>query len=206
MPRPKTLSDAEVLAAANRLLHEHGPEALTFGRLAHACGLSASTLVQRFGTKTGLVQAALLHAWDGLDAKTAQLAAEAPRTPAGALQILVALSRDYGGIESYAEGLLILREDLRDPVLRARGAVWKRALSEALDACFAQTPAPPGTGLMLATQWQGSLLWWSFDPQGPVEGFVEESLQRVVSAIITPDRGVLQERLPMAPRRAGQPP
>jgi AcrR family transcriptional regulator len=188
MPRPKTLSDADVLEAANRLLHESGPEALTFARLAHACGLSASTLVQRFKSKAGLVQAALLHAWDGLDAKTAQLASEAPRTPAGALQILVALSRDYGGIESYAEGLLILREDLRDPVLRARGAVWKRALSHALDACFSDVPAAPGMGLMIATQWQGSLLWWSFDPQGAVEDFVEETLERFVRAIMAPDR------------------
>ena len=51
--------------------------------------------------------------------------------------MLVALSGDYGGIEAYAEGLLVLREDLRDPVLRARGAAWKKALSKALDDCFA---------------------------------------------------------------------
>jgi len=185
MPRPKTLSDADVLAAATRLLHEGGPEALTFASLARDSGLSASTLVQRFKSKPRLVQAALLHAWDRLDAKTAALAAEAPKSPTGALQILVALSRDYGGIESYAEGLLILREDLRDPVLRARGAVWKRELSRALDACFAEVPgAPPGTGMIMATQWQGSLLWWSFDPQGAVEDFVEESLKRLVSALI----------------------
>jgi AcrR family transcriptional regulator len=194
MARPKSLPDAAVLAAAHRLLHEAGPEALTFARVAAVAGLSASTLVQRFGSKAGLMQATLLHAWDRLDAKTARLAAEVPRTPKGAVALLVGLSRDYGGIEAYAEGLLILREDIRDPVLRARGAAWKRTLSGALDACFAAVPGtPPDIGLLLATQWQGSLLWWSFDPRGRVERFVEESLTRFVAAVV-PDRPAPRRR------------
>jgi AcrR family transcriptional regulator len=186
MPRPKTLSDAEVLKAAHRLIHEEGPEALTFARMAQACGLSAATLVQRFKNKAGLIQSTLLQAWDGLDEKTARLAATMPKTPAGAIRLLVGLSRNYGGIESYANGLLVLREDIRDPALRARGAAWKRALSRALDDCFSQVPhAPPGIGLLMATQWQGSLLWWSFDPRGKVERYVEDSLKRFVAAIVT---------------------
>jgi AcrR family transcriptional regulator len=185
MPRPKTLPDHEVLAAAHRLMHAHGPDALTFARLAKACGLSASTLVQRFGSKAGLVQNTLLHAWDRLDAKTAGLAAAVPKTPGGAIEFLVALSRDYGEIEAYAEGLLVLREDLRDPALRARGAAWKEALSGALESCFAEVShAPQGIGLLMASQWQGSLLWWSFDPQGDVKSFVKDSLNRFVSAIV----------------------
>jgi hypothetical protein len=78
-----------------------------------------------------------------------------------------------------------LREDLRDPVLRARGAAWKEALSRALDDCFAEIPHAQGIGLLMASQWQGSLLWWSFDPQGAVEDFVEDSLRRFVAAIVT---------------------
>ena len=40
MPRQKTLPDSEVLEAALTLIHECGPEALTFASLASACGLS----------------------------------------------------------------------------------------------------------------------------------------------------------------------
>ncbi|MDR6293673.1 AcrR family transcriptional regulator [Inquilinus ginsengisoli] len=187
MPRRKTLSDEEVLAAAHRLMHESGPEALTFATLAQACGLSASTLVQRFGSKAQLVRSTLMRAWDRLDEKTAGLAATVPRTAAGAVRMLSALSRDYGGIEAYADGLLILREDLRDPALRSRGAAWKAALSDALEDCFRQVPdAPPGIGLLMASQWQGSLLWWSFDPQGDVDRYVEDSLNRFVAAFVIP--------------------
>lgn len=185
MPRPKTLPDAEVLAAAHRLIHESGPDGLTFARLARACGLSASTLVQRFGSKERLVQSALLYAWDRLDEKTARLAATLPRTPDGAVLMLVALSGEYGGIEAYADGLLVLREDFRDPVLRARGAEWKQVLTQALEDRFAGIPhAPSGVGLLLAAQWQGSLLWWGFDPCGPVEAFIEEGLRRFVHAVV----------------------
>jgi AcrR family transcriptional regulator len=185
MPRPKILPDRDVLEAAYQLMQEHGPEALTFSALARACGLSASTLVQRFKGKTQLIQSALSLAWDRLDENTAMLAAKMPKTPDGAIALLTTLSGDYGEIEAYADALLILREDLRNPALRARGAIWKEALSQALDDCFAVVPhAPRGIGLLMASQWQGSLLWWSFDPQGRVQDFVEDELRSFVAAIV----------------------
>jgi AcrR family transcriptional regulator len=185
MPRRKTLSDRDVLEAALTLMHERGPEALTFAALSERCGLSAATLVQRFESKAKLKQATLLHAWDRLDEKTAVVAAKMPKTPAGAVRLLVALSEDYGGIEAYAEGLLMLREDLRDPVVRARGAKWKAALNSALEACFEGVPdAPYGIGLLMASQWQGSLLWWSFDPKGRVARYVALNLKSFVTAVL----------------------
>ena len=185
MPRPKTRADADVLDAALRLMHEQGPEALTFAALARDCSLSPSTLVQRFKSKPELVRSTLLHAWDRLDAKTEALASATPQTADGAIALLVGLSSDYGGIEAYANGLLVLREDLRDPVLRARGARWNQALCRALAACFAATPAaPPAIAPLLATQWQGSLLWWSFDPRGPIAAHVRHELRRFLAAVI----------------------
>src|SRR5262245_34093016 len=140
MPRTKTLSDRDVLQAAHRLLHEAGPDGLTFATLGQACGLSPSTLVQRFKSKPQLLPGTLSYAWDRLDEKTAALAGKVAKTPAGAIELLTALSGDYGGIEAYADGLLILREDLRDPVLRSRGAVWKAVLTRAIEDCFAAVP------------------------------------------------------------------
>ena len=105
MPRPKTLSDRDVLAAAHKLIHERGPEALTFESLARACGLSAfDPGAACRGPRPGLKQSTLLHAWDRLDEKTASLAATVPKTAAGAIELLVALSRDYGGHRSLCRG------------------------------------------------------------------------------------------------------
>jgi AcrR family transcriptional regulator len=204
MPRPKTLPDRNVLDVAYRLMHRHGPDSLTFASLAKACGLSASTLVQRFKGKAELLRSTLLYAWDLLDEKTATVSAKVPRTPAGAIAFLTALSKDYGDIEAYADALLILREDLRDPALRARGAKWKAVLSRILDECFAAAPrAPRGIGLLMAAQWQGSLLWWSFEPQGRVEDFVESNLKRFVSAL-APSGPVNPSARARSPKKSGR--
>ncbi len=184
MPRPKTMPDEDVLAAALAILHVSGPEGLTFAALAGRTGLSASTLVQRFENKQALLQRALLQAWDGLDRLTSELSAALPKTPEGAVDLLVGLSGDYGGIESYADGLRILREDLRDPVLRARGVLWRDALAKALDERVGGPSGQiEGTGLLMASHWQGALLWWSFDPKVPVADFVRQSLNRFVSML-----------------------
>jgi hypothetical protein len=36
----------------------------------------------------------------------------------------------------------------------------------------------------MASQWQGSLVWWSFEPKGRVEEHVETSLRHFVSAVV----------------------
>ncbi|MCA1442778.1 TetR/AcrR family transcriptional regulator [Ensifer sp. IC4062] len=183
MPRPKTLPDEDVLDMALAIMRRQGPDALTFAALSAGCGLSASTLVQRFESKARLIQAALSQAWDRLDRLTLELAESTPKTPEGAVTLLVGLSGDYGGIESYADDLMILREDLRDTKLRARGAQWRDVLSHAIETRFAGvTAAPAGIGLMMASQWQGALLWWSFDPRMPVQDFVRQSLDHFVAA------------------------
>ncbi len=102
----------------------------------------------------------------------------------GAIELLVGLTHQYGEVDIFADGLLVLREDLRDPVLRARGAAWKANLCEALDACLSQISAcSGGIGLLAATHWQGSLLWWSFDPKQKVDVYVEESLRGFIAKI-----------------------
>jgi AcrR family transcriptional regulator len=140
--------------------------------------------VQRFGTKAALTQRTLLHAWDKLHAHTLELASSVPKTPDGAVEPLVSLSHFDGDIEAYAEGLLILREDLRDPVLRSRGAAWETALTSAIGECFAAVPdAPDGIGFALAAHWQGAMTWWAFGGQRPLDDYLAESLRTLISML-----------------------
>ncbi|URK87051.1 TetR/AcrR family transcriptional regulator [Rhizobium sp. RCAM05350] len=187
MPRPKTRPDSEILEAALLHMQRVGAERLTFSALAVTTGLSPSTLVQRFGSKDAMARAALSHAWDRLDDDTARLAASVERTPSGSVDLLVRLSGSYGDITIYADGLMLLREDIRDPVLRQRGVRWGQALVDAVSTCFAQTPgAPASIGRMMITQWQGALLWWSFQPDEPVPVYVEKELSSFVEALALP--------------------
>lgn len=174
MPRPRTIPDDDLLAAALDVVHRAGPEALSFAALAQATGLAASTLVQRFGSKAALLQSALLLAWDRLDELTADAAAAAPLDPAGVVELLVALSGQYdpGG---FADQLLVLREDLRDPSLRARGARWLEALARAVDERVVRPGAPAPVGPLVVAHWQGTLTVWSFTRPAPLDEFVRRS-------------------------------
>jgi AcrR family transcriptional regulator len=184
VPRPKTQSDEQVLDAALVVVREHGIGSLTFAVLARQCGLASATLVQRFGNKPKLTQRMLLHAWDELDALTRELGSLAPLTPEGAVELLLGLSKQYG--DSYAEGLLLLREDVRDPLLRRRGVAWEAELTAALDARFASVPnAPEGIGYALAAFWQGSVTWWAFRADPPLEVFLADRLRDFVAMVVT---------------------
>lgn len=184
MPRPRTLSDEQLLSMVLDVIQSEGPDAATFAAVAKASGLSGSTLVQRFATKAGMLRAALLHAWDRLDAETARLADTLPKTADGAIALLTGLSKDYGdNPASYAEGLLLLREDFRDPVLRARGAAWGAALTAAIAERFEGQRQAQTIARLMLSQWQGSLLWWGFSSEGAVADYVERELQLFLAAL-----------------------
>ena len=57
-PRPRTASDAEILAATQRVISSVGPR-FTLADVAKEIGLAPATLIQRFGSKKGLILAAL---------------------------------------------------------------------------------------------------------------------------------------------------
>jgi AcrR family transcriptional regulator len=182
MARPRKASDAEILDHTLALMEQLGSDALTFAALAERTGLSGSTLVQRFGTKQGLIDAAVAHGWDWLDRQTSELLQSEPNTPAGALNILMRLSEQYGDIDAYADKLRVLREDLRKPEFRARGHAWVSALAVALERRFED--APRGFGLQLIAQWQGALLLWAFAPTTPVPRYVRGHLSRFIETFM----------------------
>ena len=113
------------------------------------------------------------------------VSAAAEKTPEGAVGLLTALSQDYGeDPATYAQGLLVLREDFRDPVLRARGAAWAKALTAALTECLAATPDAETSARLMLSQWQGSLLWWGFTSEGRVADYVERELSLFLKTLL----------------------
>ncbi len=174
-----------VLDAAGSLAALHGPSALTFALVGTSVGLSPASLVQRFGTRDELVRAALLHMWDKLDQATAAADARSPSGPEGALELLVRLSVGYGpGDDEVAQGLLLLREDLRDPLLRARGVAWGDTLAAALGRRLCSKPTRQKLlGRLLVQQWQGAVLWWCFSRSGRLGTYLRRELRVLLGAL-----------------------
>jgi AcrR family transcriptional regulator len=180
VPRPRTVPDETLLDAALDIVHRDGPATLSFGALAADAGLAASTLVQRFRTKDELLRRTLLRAWDLLDEATARAIAAAPTDVDGIAELFVALTatRDE---DDYAEQLPVLREDLRDPVLRRRGERWLATLAAAVDDRLADLP--PGTGRLVVAHWQGTLTVWAFTRDGPLPQAVRSTVTELLTRI-----------------------
>ena len=178
MGRSKLLSDGTVLDRLLTQLERVGPGGLTFAQASQAAGLSAASLVQRFATRDAMVEAVLLHAWDRLDAATAAADADVPVTPAGAIDLLLQLSPSGSAACDVTDGLLLLREDFRNPRLRVRGAAWGASLAGALDRRL--TAIPNNTerlGWQMASVWQGAIIWWAFRRDGEAGSTIRTALE-----------------------------
>lgn len=177
MPRPRTVSDVDLLDGALRVMRRTGPDGVTFQSVASETGLAAATLVQRFGSKADLLRAVLLRAWDHLDEATEAADVTAPATVRGSVEFLVALSADYGEGDPYDEGLLVLREDMRDPMLRRRGVAWEKRLIAAVGRRLGPKGRPRhDLGRLMVAQWQGAILWWGFRRDGRLPSAVRSAL------------------------------
>jgi AcrR family transcriptional regulator len=191
MPRKRTITDETLLDEALLLVRERGPAALSFGALSVRVGLSGSTIVQRFKTKAGLLEAALGRAWDELEDQTAEADAQAPAGPDGVVDLLVRLSAQYDPDE-YADQLLLLREDLRNPVLQERGARWVATLVDAIERRLADADVAggsTGSGPLVVAQWQGAVTLWAFTRHAPLAEVVRTSLTDLLHRMGSPSVG-----------------
>ena len=57
MPRPRSASDAQIIAATIAAIGRRWPAKLTIAHIADEVGLSPAALVARFGAKAGLLAA-----------------------------------------------------------------------------------------------------------------------------------------------------
>src|SRR2546426_10777615 len=115
MSRHRTIPDADVLAATVRVISQVGPARLTLADVAKEAGLAPATLLQRFGSKRGLLLAVAQQGSDGMDKCFAQVRA-AHQSPLSALfASLEQITRHAETPEAMANSLAFLEIDLTDP-------------------------------------------------------------------------------------------
>ena len=148
MARPRTIPDDRIFAAVQDLLTKGGDRAVSFASVASATGLAAPTLVQRYGTRDGMVRAARLAAWAALeDATTAAITATEDKGPQGLLKAL-------GSVDAAS-----LASDLRDADLAQRAAAWRATVESALALRLGTGPKAQESAALLFAAWQGQQLW-----------------------------------------------
>ncbi|MFJ9766957.1 TetR/AcrR family transcriptional regulator [Streptomyces erythrochromogenes] len=191
MARPRGVEDAVILRAAARVMGRVGPTGLTLAAVAGEVGLVPGTLVQRFGSKRGL----LLALADASAEEAGELAARARTAHPSALGALAELtSQTLAGMdtpESFAHHLAFLCTDLTDPQLYERALAVHRAQRRAIEDLLAQATDAgelrPGTdAAALAGTVQaitaGAGLTWAVERRGGLA----ERVRRELDAVLRP--------------------
>jgi AcrR family transcriptional regulator len=188
MGRPRTISDDDILGAAAGVVTELGPQGLTLGRVAAEAGLSAATLVQRFGSKRGLL---LALAGRGADeaAEPFDAARAADPSPLGALRgALRAMARFARTPEALANHLAFFQIDLQEPDFHELALTHARAFRAEVQGLLDQAVAagelaPCDTARLARTvqvTFNGSLITWAVHREGPVEDWLASDLDAVL--------------------------
>ena len=204
-PRPRKVSDDEVMAAAYRAMQRYSPAELTLAHVADEAGVTAGALVQRFGSKRALLLTlAERHAASSVGFIDALR--DAHPSPLGALAAYAdCLAGMADSPAALARSLAYLQIDLADPDFRrhlvaqakATRAGLQRLVAAAIDAGELQRSARPAAVTRLVeTVLTGSLLTWAMYQEGPASKWMRANLDAVLAPYRTGSRRPKQRRRP----------
>ncbi len=182
MPRPKRISDEAVLDAAIRVMLRTGPADFTLAEAGREAGVSAATLLQRFGDKQTLIVRALARDVAGF----VERIADAPAAPGreAVLDLFWLITPDTDDAEAFADQLPWLREDFRSPELNRLSREMFTALRTAVAERLPPMPVPAETAArLLEAQWQGAMNQWGFFHEGRLPDYVARCLNEWFDAM-----------------------
>jgi AcrR family transcriptional regulator len=187
-PRPRTIADEKILEAAVRVIGRVGPGNLTLADVGKEAGLSAATLVQRFGSKRGLLLAMATSAAESMDACFDMVRAAHPSPLAALVAAATDITRYFDTPEEVANHLAFLQMDLSDPDFRRLMVMsskktlegYRRLLRDAVDAgelveCDTERLARAITAIC-----GGSLIQWAVFRQGTAVAWVRQDVDAVL--------------------------
>lgn len=184
MPRVKTIKDAQVLEQTLDLLIARGPHQLTLLEVGQAVGLSPSTLVQRFGSKDGLVQRTLEYATEQLERSLA-LMPDSGDARRDLIDWLITLASAFQTRDHVAGNLTLLIADLNDAQRRQSAARYTDAMRRGIERALRAlgSPLPTFYAKLIEAQWHGLVIQWAIHGQGGLESWMREGLSGLLDAL-----------------------
>jgi AcrR family transcriptional regulator len=200
--RPRGVDDAMILRQAAEVIGRVGPAGLTLAAVAAEVGLVPGTLMQRFGSKHGLLVALARQSAHDADAMYERLRHAHPSP----LAALVALAADsmapMATPERFANHLAFLCMDLTDPQLhehalaihQAQGRAIRTLLIEAVSKgeLRDETDTAALAGSVQANI-AGTGLTWALDRQGQLPQRLRREIQTLLSPHIPSSNGTALE-------------
>ncbi|MFI6515603.1 TetR/AcrR family transcriptional regulator [Spirillospora sp. NPDC050679] len=193
MVRPRTTTDEALLAATARAIGLHGLNGLTLAAVAGEAGVSPATLVQRFGSKRGLLLALAQRS----EAGTKELFRRAREEHTSALAalhgVLVEMAADVRSPQELANHLGFLQLDLADEEFRRHAATQARVLHEGFTELIEEAveagelvsgvdPARLARSVQIA--YNGSLIVWALTSNSPLADELRADVDQLLQAYL----------------------
>jgi AcrR family transcriptional regulator len=192
MSRTRTQPDSDVLAGTIRVILRAGPSRFTLADVAAEVGLAPATLLQRFGSKRGLLLAVAARAAAGAEECFSEIQSR-HRSPLAALNAaLREMTRHERTPEEMANSLAFLEMDLTDPDFHRLARQSSKAILTGyralLDRAVAAGELVPCDTSRLSHAIQalanGSMLEWAIHREGALDAW----LSRDVATLLAPFR------------------
>jgi AcrR family transcriptional regulator len=192
-PRPRTVSDDQIFAATARAVTRLGPARMTLADVGDAVGLSAAALVQRFGSKRGLLLAFVSSAPGQADECFVRVRA-AHASPLAAL-IAAALegAQHVSSPDELANSVAFLQMDLSDPDFRRPAlanskqvlAGYEALIRDAIDAGELAACDAARVARTLHAIVGGSLINWAIHRDGALATTVRRDIETLLGPLRT---------------------
>jgi AcrR family transcriptional regulator len=194
--RPRTTTDADLLMAAARAVSRVGPSRLTLADVGAEAGVAPATLVQRFGSKRGLLLA-LARAGSQAAATEMAVLRAAHASPLAALR---AFAECMAGMApspvELANHLAFLVMDLTDPEFHRytleQSRVFQTELTALADAAVAAGELKPCDTARLARLMQetlhGALVMWAIYREGTAREWMRKEMEMLLAPYMSSDR------------------
>jgi AcrR family transcriptional regulator len=200
--RPRGVDDAVILRAAAEVIGRVGPAGITLAAVAREVGLVPGTLVQRFGSKRGLLLALAKHSAKDAEAQYERVRNEHDSALAALVAMAVKSMAPMDTPETFANHLAFLCMDLTDPQLHEHALAVHEAQRRAIESLLADAvsagelqagtdvAALAGTVQAITT---GAGLTWALDRQGTLAQRLRQEIHRVLSPHSPRRDGIIRE-------------
>jgi AcrR family transcriptional regulator len=201
-PRSRTVSDATILDATARMISRVGPVRLTLADVGNEVGLAPATLLQRFGSKRGLLLALVDQSVDSVGASFDRVRASHASALDSAIAAAGYMAEHVRTPEELANNLAFFQIDLSDADFHRLALEHSRRVRAGyralLDEAIADGELGPCDTAALASALQavaaGSLLNWAIHRDGPVGGWVRADLETLIAPYRRPLSAVRRRR------------
>jgi len=191
-PRPRTASDEDLLNATYRVVMRLGPH-LTLTDVAKEAGVSAATLVQRFGSKRGLLLKFAALGGTGTDEEFAAIRQAHPDPLDATREVVRCYARMAPTPAAVSNGLAFLQVDLSDPEFhrfalaqaRARLLELKKLLDAAVKAGRLARCDTTRLASALDAVIRGAMVAWAVLRKGTAEQVMIEAVETLLEPRIT---------------------